>query len=88
MIRTYFFLTLLILSIKAHSETKDSILSVLDQTIDNSKVYTQNRVAEINTIKEKLNKDSLSPILEYELNNSLFDLYRSYISDSAIVYIP
>lgn len=87
MIRTYLFLTLLILSIKAHSETKDSILSVLDQTIDNSKVYTQNRIAEINTIKEKLNKDSLSPILEYELNNSLFDLYRSYISDSAIVYI-
>lgn len=85
MIRTYLFLTLLILSIKAHSETKDSILSVLDQTIDNSKVYTQNRIAEINTIKEKLNKDSLSPILEYELNNSLFDLYRSYISDSAIV---
>ena len=41
MIRTYLFLTLLILSIKAHSETKDSILSVLDQTIDNSKVYTK-----------------------------------------------
>ena len=85
--RIYLFLTLLILSIKSHSENKDSILNVLDKTIDNSSVYTQNRIVEINTIKEKLDKDSLSPILEYELNNSLFDLYRSYISDSAIVYI-
>lgn len=64
----------------------DSILSVLDNTIENNLVYTRLRENRIDSLKDKL---SLSTELQstYNLQTELYKEYKSYKCDSAIRYL-
>ncbi|MBB3188137.1 DUF6377 domain-containing protein [Microbacter margulisiae] len=63
----------------------DSLLHVLDQTIDNHAIYDQQKEAKLHHLKELL-KMAPSDELRYNLCGQLFDEYKTYISDSALNY--
>lgn len=64
----------------------DSILSVLDATIDNNLIYTQLRQNRIDSLKQKL---SVSTVLQdiYNIQADLYKEYKSYKCDSAVRYL-
>lgn len=65
----------------------DSLLLVLDKTIDSHVLYTSQREAHIRILKKKLNNKSLSDEARYLLNDSLYKEHKAYICDSAIYYL-
>jgi len=64
----------------------DSLLVVLDETIDKSHVYIQKREERIALLKkERQNVVPLS-VQEFDLNQQLYDEYKPFICDSALHY--
>lgn len=82
-----FFIFSIFLFTNSYPMNQDSILKVLDESINKQDFYSSLKIEKINTIHKKLNNDSLSPKKIYNLNQSLFELYKAFISDSAIFYI-
>ncbi|RHO74916.1 transcriptional regulator [Parabacteroides sp. AF48-14] len=65
----------------------DSILIRLDQTILRHEIYKNAREARIRVLKEKtVNAAPVSPAA-YQLNDSIFREYKSYMCDSAVHYL-
>lgn len=65
----------------------DSIITVLDNTIERSEEFQRNHEKQIGRIKSKLNSENITPLDEYGLNSMMYDLYKAYICDSAIFYL-
>ncbi|HEY5570975.1 MAG TPA: DUF6377 domain-containing protein [Bacteroidales bacterium] len=63
----------------------DSLLQVLDKTVDNFQMYANQKEDKLNKLKELL-KPGLSDSSVYSIDNQLFEEYRSYKSDSALKY--
>ncbi len=63
----------------------DSLLRVLDQTIDNHAIYDKIKEAKLRHLKELLQITS-SDEVRYNLCGQLFDEYKAYTSDSALSY--
>lgn len=65
----------------------DSILIRLDQTILRHEIYKNAREARIRVLKEKtVNAEPVS-LAAYQLNDSIFREYKSYMCDSAVHYL-
>lgn len=64
----------------------DSILIVLDQTIKNNTVYIAAKQQRIAAIKQMLNVADITSQQEYDINKKLYQEYKTFVSDSAIVY--
>lgn len=65
----------------------DSLLTILDLTINNREEYEKTKVQHISMIKETLKSSKLSKEEEYRINTQLYQEYESYICDSARYYI-
>ena len=65
----------------------DSLFKALDAKIENKDIYVEQKERKIAELKFESNKASLPATQLYRLNNSLYNEYRSYISDSAIHYL-
>lgn len=65
----------------------DSLLVRLDQTILRHEIYKNIREARIQTLKEKANHASPASVDAYLLNDSIYREYKSYMCDSAILYL-
>lgn len=63
----------------------DSLLRVLDKTVDNFQIYSNIKEAKINKLKDLL-KYTTSYNQKYEICGKLYDEYSFYKSDSALVY--
>jgi hypothetical protein len=63
----------------------DSLLRVLDKTVDNFQIYSNMKEAKINKLKDLL-KYTTSYSQKYEICGKLYDEYSFYKSDSALVY--
>jgi len=63
----------------------DSLLSILDKTVDNYQIYSNQKETEMNKLKDLL-KYSTSDSRKYEICGKLYDEYKSYKSDSALTY--
>ena len=63
----------------------DSLLKVLDKTVDNYQIYSNQKETEMNKMKELL-RYSTSDSRKYEMCGKLYDEYKSYKSDSALTY--
>lgn len=57
----------------------------LDQTLENEPLYLNKKNSAINQLKSRLRSSSSNEI-RYSLNEKLYDEYKSYQSDSALVY--
>lgn len=65
----------------------DSLLCVLDQTIQQHESYVTQRETRIQHLKELLHEGTNNTIEHYNLNNQLYKEYKSFICDSAIHYL-
>lgn len=65
----------------------DSILIRLDQTILRHEIYKNAREARIRVLKEKTVNAAPVSLVAYQLNDSIFREYKSYMCDSAVHYL-
>lgn len=65
----------------------DSILIRLDQTILRHEIYKNAREARIRVLKEKAVNAAPVSLAAYQLNDSIFREYKSYMCDSAVHYL-
>lgn len=65
----------------------DSLLNELDNKIENSALYIELKEAKIEELKVQKMKLNTSADEIYQINQSLYKEYKSYISDSAIFYL-
>ncbi len=65
----------------------DSILIRLDQTILRHEIYKNAREARIRVLKEKTVNAAPVSLAAYQLNDSIFREYKSYMCDSAVHYL-
>ncbi|MFA5971761.1 MAG: DUF6377 domain-containing protein [Lentimicrobiaceae bacterium] len=63
----------------------DSLLKVLDKTVENHQIYSNQKEAKLNKLKDLL-KYTSTDLQKFEIYGQLFDEYRSYKSDSALTY--
>ena len=80
----FFFCIFLSIPLFAGSEM-DSLLRVLDRTVDDFQIYSNMKEAKINKLKDLL-KYTTSYSQKYEICGKLYDEYSFYKSDSALVY--
>lgn len=59
----------------------------LDYIIENKQLFTQKKEQNIAALKRLFDVSTLRPEQKYEINQRLYDEYRKYILDSAVVYI-
>ena len=63
----------------------DSLLKVLDKTVDNYQIYSNQKEEKLNKLKDLL-KITSTDLQKFEICGQLYDEYRSYKSDSALTY--
>jgi len=63
----------------------DSLLHVLDKTVDNYQIYSNQKEEKLNKLKDLL-KYTSTDLQKFEICGQLYDEYRSYKSDSALTY--
>ena len=68
------------------TQRADSLLRALDQAIDNSRLYTQQKEMRIGKVKQMLQVPHLTPAQRYDINARLAQEYKSFMLDSAIRY--
>ncbi|MDR1919360.1 MAG: DUF6377 domain-containing protein [Tannerellaceae bacterium] len=76
----------LIYPVTATNTSNDSLLLELDKVLLNGTLYMEQKEHRINRLKIQLNRE-ISVDKQYELCYNIIDEYKSYISDSALVYI-
>jgi len=79
------FLYLSVLSVNASQKSIDSLLMVLDLTIEKYHIYSSQKETEIENLKNALQFNGLDSS-KYEICGKIFDAYKSYKSDSALTY--
>jgi cell division protein FtsB len=70
----------------AANNSMDSLLSELDKVLSEGEYYMKQKEDRIDRLKIRL-KQELTHEKQYELCYNIIDEYKSYISDSALVYI-
>ena len=84
--RNIILILIYIISIRLYAGNEmDSLLKVLDKTVENYQHYTQLKEERMNKLKESLRIVVLQN-QKYEICGRIFDEYSSYKSDSALVY--
>lgn len=63
----------------------DSVILVLDTTVENHQFYSQQKEKKLNTLKESL-KTTFNDEQQYEIFGKLYDEYKKYKTDSALIY--
>lgn len=69
----------------AAQNNSDSLLNELDKTVNNYQFYSDKKENEINKLKGLL-KYTSTDLQKYEIYGKLYSEYKSYQSDSALVY--
>ncbi|MDR1555985.1 MAG: DUF6377 domain-containing protein [Tannerellaceae bacterium] len=70
----------------AANNSIDSLLAELDKTLSEGKLYMEQKEHRIKRLKIQL-KQEVSPEKQYEFCYNIIEEYKSYMSDSALVYI-
>lgn len=80
------FIIVFLFSVSLYSQNdSDSLLQVLDRTVDNYQYYSGKKEEKMNKLKDLL-KYTTSDSQKYEICGKLYDEYSAYKSDSALVY--
>jgi len=84
-----FFIIILFFSFltKAFAGEKDSLLIRLNKIMDNKEYYVKDREQNIQQIKQTLNANHLTSERRYYIHMKLYEKYKKFQSDSAVVYI-
>lgn len=83
----FFFLCVCVAGNVSAVNKLDSLLNLLDKTIEEHETYTFKRESRISQLKERrTHADACSPEL-YNLNMELYKEYKVFVCDSAIHYL-
>jgi len=77
----------LLISVSAWANEKDSLFIRLNKVLDNKEFYVINKEQNIRNLKQMFNINSLLPRQEYDINLKLYEEYLKYQSDSAVNYV-
>lgn len=83
-------LVFLLLSFCLHmfaNKTLDSLLNVLDNAIVNNDALTVSYASRIEQIRRLTDDVEKTSVKHYDLNNQLYEKYRTFVCDSAIHYL-
>jgi len=72
---------------EAFAGEQDSLLVRLDKVMDNKEFYVKNREHSIQQLKQTLNANHLNVERRYDIHLKLYEKYKKFRSDSAVVYI-
>ena len=64
----------------------DSIFKVMYETLEQRDFYVKQKEGKIEVLKNMLSTPGIEPKQQYEVNRALYQEYRSFITDSAIMY--
>lgn len=83
----YLIIILLINCGKIQAVNVDSLLKVLDKTLEEAEIYTKNKESRIEELKAK--KRKLNPLSDecYQLNRLLYVEYKAFVCDSTIAIL-
>lgn len=70
-----------------HKDHLDEQTDYLDYIIENKQMFMQQKERNIDDLKRMFEVSSLQPEQEYAINQQLYDEYRKYLLDSAVVYV-
>ena len=82
-----FFLCVFVASDVSAINRLDSLLNVLDKTIEGHEAYTHKRETRISQLKEQTHRARPSSLQMYNLNMELYQEYKVFVCDSAIEYL-
>ena len=68
-------------------ESLDSLLNVLDKTINEADTYVQIKENKLHELKKEARKTPPFSVERYNLNNDIYLEYKAYSSDSALHYL-
>jgi len=77
----------LLSSVSAWANEKDSVFIRLNQVLDNKEYYVINKEQNIRNLKQMFDISSLSPKQKYDINLKLYEEYLKYQLDSAVTYV-
>ena len=77
----------LLSSVSAWANEKDSVFIRLNQVLDNKEYYDINKEQNIRNLKQMFDISALSPKQEYDINLKLYEEYLKYQLDSAVTYV-
>ncbi len=80
-------LACLFMTVDAYASQTDSLMRVLDNTLEKSELFVAAKERIIGRLKEEKSREDLSDDQKYTVNKKLIDEYRSYIYDSAMNYV-
>lgn len=80
-------ITLIVYSVCLYAEQKDTLSFMLNQAVNSKEHYIAIKEQNILKIKQILTIKDLLPRQKYDINKKLFDEYRKYCADSAIVFV-
>lgn len=87
-LKFYLLLALLVITVNTGvAKDLDSLLTILDNTISSSSSYFKKREQTINDLKSNIGNPNIPNETTYQINESLFLEYKSYMCDSAIAYL-
>ncbi|GAB1415939.1 DUF6377 domain-containing protein [Paludibacter sp.] len=84
---TILLLSVAVFNLKAKKTELDSILWELDRTIEHKAIYEKQKEQRIADLKHLLNISNITLEQNYDINTKLYNEYKSFIPDSAIVYL-
>ncbi|NDW11045.1 DUF6377 domain-containing protein [Dysgonomonas sp. 520] len=83
-------LLFLFISIHAFCSKKsdlDSILYTLNQTIEDKNIYEEEKKKRITDLKQMLSISNITLEQKFDINTRLYNEYKSFIPDSAIIFV-
>lgn len=84
------FIVLLLVFICQISSAKnlklDSVIQVLDQTLVDKDIYVKQKEQRISELKKILELSNILPEQRYDVNIKIYEEYKLYMTDSAVVY--
>lgn len=82
----FVYILFLIPSFSYAQQSLESLLTQLDEAIENHDLYVKQKEERIGLLRKKLNAAAKNTVEEYILNAEIYTEYRPFICDSAIYY--
>ncbi len=83
----FLFLSLLFSTTLCAGNNLDSLFRVLDRSMSQYEIYTNQREARIRNLKDALAETTPNSVEQYNLNHRIYEEYRAYNCDSAVHYL-
>ena len=84
-----FFIIIILVTcfLQAEAEQIDSLWLQLNKAMNNREFFIEKKKQKIENIRQALNISDILPHQEYDINKKMYEEYKKYCADSALVYV-